>query len=125
MGMYFLGHRIFLSWFTFSGPSDVVTCPNSASALLLFSSAKPFGRRAVSLDEKEVTEEGEEVFSVWARVIGFTFKVLGASGTVGESCSTMMPSYMKSEESSLESGSGITPLNILQGKCAHRLIPST
>ena len=51
-------------WFTFSGPSDVVACPDSASNLLLFSSTKPFGRRAVSLDEKEVTEEGEEVFSV-------------------------------------------------------------
>ena len=64
-------------------------------------------------DEKEVREEDEEGFSAWGFVFDGVNDMLNTSGGwefgLGVGGSIVIPSYMKSEESSFESGSGWTP----------------
>ena len=64
-------------------------------------------------DEKEVREEDEEGFSARGFVFDGVNDMLNGSGGwefgLGVGGSIVIPSYMKSEESSFESGSGWTP----------------
>ena len=64
-------------------------------------------------DEKEVREEDEEGFSTWGTVMVGVNDMLKKSEWwefgLGVGGSIVIPSNMKSEESSFESGSGWTP----------------
>ena len=89
----------------------------SAPRLERFPSQQLFAKRTVSgLDENEVREEEDEGLSAWGTAVvaavqkEFVKSSLGwDSDKRGVGGSIVIPSYMKSEESSFESGSGVTP----------------
>ena len=89
----------------------------SAPRLDRFPSQQLFANRTVSgLDENEVREEEEEGLSDWGTTVVDAVQKEVVNSSVGWDSdnrgvggSIVIPSYMKSEESSFESGSGVTP----------------